>query len=129
MIAILPMGSTEPHGPHLPLDTDSILAMERARRAALLLKERGVEAVILPLVPYGISRLAQDLISGPEGPLTFRVEDGKIFDVETGSEWNLSGRVVDGLLGGASLEIHAEAMVSFWFAWSAFHPSTEIWTQ
>ena len=31
---IIPLGSTEEHGPHLPLDTDTIIAREIARRAA-----------------------------------------------------------------------------------------------
>ena len=78
VIAILPMGSTEPHGPHLPLDTDGVLAMERARRAARQLEERGVDTVILPLVPYGISRLAQDFDGGitlRPGTLWALVED------------------------------------------------------
>ena len=33
-IAIVPIGSTEPHGPHLPLDTDVTIAAEQAARAA-----------------------------------------------------------------------------------------------
>ena len=33
-VVILPIGSTEPHGPHLPLDTDVTIAVAEARRAA-----------------------------------------------------------------------------------------------
>ena len=33
-IALVPIGRTEPHGPHLPLDTDVTLALGQARRAA-----------------------------------------------------------------------------------------------
>lgn len=45
---ILPLGSTEQHGPHLPLSVDSILAEEWARRLA----ER-VDALHAPVMPFG----------------------------------------------------------------------------
>ncbi len=67
----------------------------------------------------------------PEGaagePLSFRVETGRFFDNETGSEWTFTGQAVAGPLTGSVLPGHPEAMVAFWFAWSAFHPSTDIW--
>ena len=59
--------------------------------------------------------------------LTFRVEDGRIHDEQTGSEWRLDGLAVGGPLAGSSLEPVAEAFVAFWFAWAAFHPDTELW--
>lgn len=61
--------------------------------------------------------------------LTFEVSDGRIRDVGTGSEWRIDGRAVDGPLEGVRLEPIAEAYVAFWFAWAAFHPGTEIWTE
>ena len=33
---VLPLGSVEPHGPHLPLNTDHLLAVENAERAVQL---------------------------------------------------------------------------------------------
>ena len=47
-VAILPVASTEPHGPHLPLDTDVTIAVAQARRAAERLVEEGVTAFVLP---------------------------------------------------------------------------------
>ncbi|MCX8171365.1 MAG: creatininase family protein [Candidatus Bathyarchaeota archaeon] len=47
LIAILPIGSIEAHGPHMPLGTDSISAFEIAKRAAE--KE---EAIVLPPLYY-----------------------------------------------------------------------------
>jgi creatinine amidohydrolase len=47
----VPLGSLEQHGPHLPLDTDSRIALELVRRLAAL--RPGV--VIAPTVPYGSS--------------------------------------------------------------------------
>lgn len=50
-LVILPVGSLEEHGSHLPLGTDSLQAEEVVRRVA----ER-VGAVVLPPVPYGECR-------------------------------------------------------------------------
>ncbi|MBL8677981.1 MAG: creatininase family protein [Myxococcales bacterium] len=58
-IVILPVGSTEPHGPHLPLATDAILSEECARRAARSLRERGASAVCAPAIAYGVTRYAE----------------------------------------------------------------------
>ncbi|MCR4392249.1 MAG: creatininase family protein [Candidatus Acetothermia bacterium] len=49
-VALLPVGSTEQHGPHLPLGTDWMTAEAIARRAS----ERG-GWVVLPTVPVGAS--------------------------------------------------------------------------
>ena len=56
VVALVPIGSTEPHGPHLPLDTDVTIAEAQARRAAARLEEAGVATVILPAIPYGVTR-------------------------------------------------------------------------
>jgi creatinine amidohydrolase len=63
-IAILPIGSTEPHGPHLPLDTDVTIALAQSRRAAELLEARGVRSLLLPAMPYGITRFTQGFPGG-----------------------------------------------------------------
>ncbi|MBC7264748.1 MAG: creatininase family protein [Chloroflexi bacterium] len=47
-IALLPVGSTEQHGHHLPLATDYILAEEIAKKVA-----EQVNALVLPGIPYG----------------------------------------------------------------------------
>lgn len=49
-LAILPVGSFEQHGPHLPLHTDALIASTVATRAA-----EGLDAIVLPTVPYGTS--------------------------------------------------------------------------
>ncbi|MDP2312585.1 MAG: creatininase family protein [Pseudomonadota bacterium] len=56
--ALLPLGSCEAHGPHLPLDTDCRISEEMALRAASRLVERGVPAVVLPTLPYGVTTSA-----------------------------------------------------------------------
>lgn len=45
---LIPMGSTENHGPHAPLGTDTIIAEELCRRLA----ER-IDALVAPVLPYG----------------------------------------------------------------------------
>lgn len=57
-VAIVPVGSVEPHGPHLPLDTDTTISATCAARAAKRLEESGVRAVIAPAVPYGVTDYA-----------------------------------------------------------------------
>ncbi|MBL8700002.1 MAG: creatininase family protein [Alphaproteobacteria bacterium] len=53
-IVILPIGSTEQHGPHLPTQVDSRLATEVAHRAARIMS-RTHPAVVAPTIPYGMS--------------------------------------------------------------------------
>jgi creatinine amidohydrolase len=52
LIAILPIGATEAHGPHLPLGTDNIIAEAMARAGAVRLEERGLKTLILPTLAY-----------------------------------------------------------------------------
>jgi creatinine amidohydrolase len=47
---IVPVGSTEQHGPHAPLLTDMLVPQEVARRAAPV-----VGAVVAPAIPYSLS--------------------------------------------------------------------------
>jgi creatinine amidohydrolase len=51
-IVLLPVGSIEPHGPHLPLSTDVLIAEETAHRAAARLEEAGIWVLILPTIRY-----------------------------------------------------------------------------
>ncbi|MCP3915450.1 MAG: creatininase family protein [bacterium] len=58
-VVILPIGSTEPHGPHLPLDTDVTIALAQARRAAARLEKRGVRCTVLPALSYGLTNFTE----------------------------------------------------------------------
>jgi creatinine amidohydrolase len=51
-VAVLPVGAIEAHGPHLPLGTDVVIAQAMARAAAERLARRGVQAVLLPALPF-----------------------------------------------------------------------------
>jgi creatinine amidohydrolase len=53
--ALLPVGSTEAHGPHLPLSVDVVIAEEVCRRVSLRLER---EAVQFPSVTYSLTDFA-----------------------------------------------------------------------
>lgn len=52
-VVLVPVGSIEQHGPHLPLDTDTAIATAVADRAAELVEDRSV--VVAPALSYGSS--------------------------------------------------------------------------
>ena len=51
-VAILPVGATEAHGPHLPLGTDVLICRGMAEAGAERMSARGLEALILPPLAY-----------------------------------------------------------------------------
>ena len=72
-VVLLPVGSVEPHGPHLPLGTDTFISEAVARRAAERLEPLGTRAWIAPSVSYGVTNYAQGFagaVSVPPAALT-----------------------------------------------------------
>jgi creatinine amidohydrolase len=59
VVVLVPVGSVEPHGPHLPLSTDTRIGEAAAERAAARLAAEGVRALVAPSVPYGVTRFAE----------------------------------------------------------------------
>jgi creatinine amidohydrolase len=57
-IVLVPVGAIEAHGPHLPLETDCLIAEELAARAAHALVSRGETAVIAPTLAYATAEFA-----------------------------------------------------------------------
>ncbi len=56
-VLLFPVGSTEPHGPHSPLCTDPVISIGMCERACRLLDDDPeVRALILPPLPYGVTR-------------------------------------------------------------------------
>jgi creatinine amidohydrolase len=51
-IALWPVGAVEPHGPHAPLGTDTLISVGICERAAARLDN----AVVLPPLPFGVTR-------------------------------------------------------------------------
>lgn len=60
VVMILPIGSTEAHGPHLPLATDVIISEEMSVRAAEKLRVAGIEAYVLPAISYSVTDFSSD---------------------------------------------------------------------
>jgi creatinine amidohydrolase len=59
VVALVPIGSTEPHGPHLGLGTDVVISAAACVKATELLDKRGpLVAVIAPAVSYGVTECA-----------------------------------------------------------------------
>lgn len=54
-VVVLPTGSCEQHGPHLPFATDAAIATAVAERTVVTLRAAGVHAVLAPALPYGAS--------------------------------------------------------------------------
>jgi creatinine amidohydrolase len=54
-VALLPVGSTEAHGPHLPLSVDVVIAEEVCRRVAARLTR---DCVVFPPVTYALTDFA-----------------------------------------------------------------------
>lgn len=69
-VALVPSGSTEAHGPHLPLATDSIISEGMAKVAATKLADAGYEAVVFPCLHYAVTDWAADFAgsTGLEAP-------------------------------------------------------------
>ena len=58
---LVPVGSTEQHGPHLVTGTDSILASEVCKRAALAMHADGHPCVVAPPLWFGLADHHVDL--------------------------------------------------------------------
>jgi creatinine amidohydrolase len=83
LVVLLPVGATEAHGPHLPLDTDVTIARAQAFSAAAKLGALGVDALVLPPIAYTVAQFAFSFA----GTITVR----------PGTLWNLVEDVVESL--------------------------------
>jgi creatinine amidohydrolase len=54
-VHLLPLGATEPHGPHAPLSTDTLISVGICERAAERLDDE-IPVIVLPAMPYGVTR-------------------------------------------------------------------------
>ena len=74
LVALVPVGSTEPHGPHLALGTDVVISAAACVRAVELFEKKGpITAVIAPALGYGVTECATGFagaVSVPAAVLT-----------------------------------------------------------
>ena len=74
VVALVPIGSTEPHGPHLGLGTDVVISAAACVRATEMFARKGpLTAVIAPAVSYGVTGCARGFagaVSVPAAVLT-----------------------------------------------------------
>jgi creatinine amidohydrolase len=56
-VHVLPLGAVEPHGPHAPLVTDTLISLGICHRAAERL-DGEIPVLVLPPVHYGVTRYA-----------------------------------------------------------------------
>ena len=74
---LVPVGSVEPHGPHLPLSTDTTISEVACLRAARRLVDQNVDVYLAPGVPYGVTNFAEGFagaIGVPAATLTVFLE-------------------------------------------------------
>jgi creatinine amidohydrolase len=54
-IVVVPLGSTEPHGPHLPYCPDTVALRQIAEEGTTLANKRGRRALCYPTLPIGLN--------------------------------------------------------------------------
>ncbi len=99
---ILPVGSVEEHGPHLPLGTDAFHALELARRLAAL---RPV--LVAPPVYYGLCRSTRE----HPGTLSISGDTLRALVTELGREFYRQGMRFFMVLSGHAGGTHMAALV------------------
>lgn len=96
-VLVVPLGSVEQHGPHLPVDTDTRIAAEVARRAVEAVAPTSSDGapVLGPALPYGASGEREDFPGtvsiGQEALRTALIELGR-----SASRWAARLAIVNG---------------------------------
>mgnify|MGYP002402399753 CR=1 FL=1 len=81
--------------------------------------------VLISLYPRMV-RAYSPIINSQTLDFQYDATTNKIFDKQTGSQWNFDGIAVNGQLKGKQLT-RLPFDEGFWFSWAAFHPQTRIY--
>ena len=121
--------------PRLPLGSHVLVVMVQSGVKAYPLDDLGDAAVNDVIGGEMVMILSK--ASGPSGAaylselrgrsLTFRLQEGRYIDEETGSTWNLAGRAVAGELEGENLK-PVPTLFAFWFSAVVTHPGIELYS-
>ena len=84
-IVLIPIGSQEKHGPHIPLACDSIATIETTRRAAVK-----AEVPYTPLIPVGYSPHHMGRMNEGMGSL-YEQSSGEELKIRGLTNWRLAG--------------------------------------
>lgn len=125
-LAILPVGSLEAHGEHLPLGSDILAPVRLAERVAELLEDR---VIVYPPVPYGHSwelAVYPGTVNVPDDVFRAYVAAVGISIAESGVRrlaiFNGHGGNVGALRGAAEAIAEHGAEVAVWSWWLDFAP-------
>ena len=105
-LALLPVGSTEAHGPHLPLETDVVIGEAMAQAAAARLEAAGRRVVLLPAIAYGVTECAHEFF----GTLTIAAATLTALVVDLAASLRRHGCVGLGLANGHLEPEHRAAL-------------------
>jgi hypothetical protein len=75
---------------------------------------------LYPFIVRGYDRTLEGKV------LELELNDNKLVDKQTGTEWNFEGKAISGPLKGKEFDRLA-LNPGFWFSWAAFHPDTELY--
>lgn len=87
VVAVLPTGAIEAHGPHLPLSTDEIIAVAMAEDGARRLSAAGKTVALLPALVYSAAPFAANFA----GTVSIRPETMTELLVDIGSSLSRAG--------------------------------------
>jgi hypothetical protein len=80
--------------------------------------------VLFSLYPH-MARAFNPIINSQFLNFQYNASANKIFDKQSGSEWDFNGLAINGHLKGKQL-VRLPFDEGFWFSWAAFHPQTKI---
>ena len=103
--------------------------MEALTKHSLIIDELGGVAIIVLLGRDGKSvRAYERAVDGRKLEFFAKKESPQLLllDAETGTEWDFTGKAINGPLGGKQLK-QLLVLNDFWFDWKNYHPGTFVY--